>query len=219
MKAECEWEKLRGFVSGALEGPQATVWDLGNEVLYRLCAEYPNHLRPDVIIAKVWLIGRAYATAIERRRKKGNALGDKFYTELVGPCFLRSGIDTWFGEFRIKESQQRRSYALQLHNNLKNLLKCISGLEKRSFASKYLHFHFPEDFYIFDSRADKAVTKILAKFSKNTRFKTKCEGTDPVYARFTARCEQLEADLSGLIGCHLSPRALDKVLLGWDVND
>jgi hypothetical protein len=36
-------------------------WRLGNQVLYGLCEEHPNHTTEDDIIAKFWLIGRAYA--------------------------------------------------------------------------------------------------------------------------------------------------------------
>src|SRR5438477_314230 len=53
------------FVEGAL---LEKVWDVGNGVLYDLCAANPEHTRDDVIIAKIWLIGRTYAAAIERRR-------------------------------------------------------------------------------------------------------------------------------------------------------
>ena len=43
------------------------VWDLGNKVLYDLCSSYPYHKTDEEIIAKIWLIGRSYAAAIERR--------------------------------------------------------------------------------------------------------------------------------------------------------
>jgi len=39
----------------------------------------------------------------------------------------------------------------------KKLFSKISGLNKRSLASKYLHFHVPELFYISDSRAYDAM--------------------------------------------------------------
>jgi hypothetical protein len=34
-------------------------WDLGNQVLYSLCQDHPNHDRGDAIIAKIWLVGCA----------------------------------------------------------------------------------------------------------------------------------------------------------------
>ena len=45
---------------------RGAIWNLGNEMLYQLCRDYPDHKAPEVITAKVWLIGRSYAAAIER---------------------------------------------------------------------------------------------------------------------------------------------------------
>lgn len=47
----------------------ATPWDLGNEVLYRLCATHSQHTDISAIVAKVLMIGRVYAAAIERRKR------------------------------------------------------------------------------------------------------------------------------------------------------
>jgi hypothetical protein len=38
----------------------------GNHILYRMCHKQPGHTNVDVIAGKIWLIGRAYAAAIER---------------------------------------------------------------------------------------------------------------------------------------------------------
>jgi hypothetical protein len=58
----------KAFVEEALEAQK--IWDLGNDTLYRLCAEHPGHTEDHVIIAKTWLIGRAYAAAVERRDRR-----------------------------------------------------------------------------------------------------------------------------------------------------
>lgn len=42
------------------------------------------------------------------------------------------------------------------HKWLTNIFCEITDLEKRSLASKYLHFHYPHLFYIYDSRSNKA---------------------------------------------------------------
>jgi len=64
-----EYQKMRISVSeDDIEYPLAvSPWDLGNQTLYSLCQDHPMHDRDDVIIAKVWLIGRSYAAAVERR--------------------------------------------------------------------------------------------------------------------------------------------------------
>lgn len=50
----------------AVLNDDAYFWHIGDEVLYDMCRKYPAHDREDVIAAKAWLIGRAYAAAIER---------------------------------------------------------------------------------------------------------------------------------------------------------
>ena len=34
-------------------------WDFGNRVLYQLCRDHPQHKKADVVIGKIWLIGRS----------------------------------------------------------------------------------------------------------------------------------------------------------------
>lgn len=46
---------------------ETTPWDLGNQVLYDVCRQNPDHTDEQAIIAKILLIGRTYAAAIERR--------------------------------------------------------------------------------------------------------------------------------------------------------
>ena len=77
-----KFEITREDVSFALA---PSPWDLGNEVLYSLCHDYPKHDRGDAIIAKIWLIGRSYAAAIERR-KNADPLHD-FYAGKSAPVF------------------------------------------------------------------------------------------------------------------------------------
>ena len=48
-------------------------WEYGNSVLYRMCKEQPEHKDIDVIVGKIWLIGRSYAAAIERRKMQSVA--------------------------------------------------------------------------------------------------------------------------------------------------
>ena len=66
-------------------------WDFGNNILYRMCKEYPNHNKEDVIIGKIWIIGRSYAAAIERRKNVDEYYGDDFYFDAVAPKILEIG--------------------------------------------------------------------------------------------------------------------------------
>lgn len=75
---------------------QDDVWVLGNKVLYQLCQDHPKHDQMDAVIAKVWLIGRAYAAAVERRKKQiedDPISSSKFYTDKVAPTLINSQLD------------------------------------------------------------------------------------------------------------------------------
>jgi len=116
------------------------VWDLGNRALYDLCSSHPHHKTNEEIIAKVWLIGRAYSAAIERRKNKDlDSPGDFFYENKVAPAIKNSEIDDWFDLLKNYPTPEN---AIAIHFRLTKLFCDISKLEKRSLASKYLHFHF-----------------------------------------------------------------------------
>ena len=122
-------------------------WDLGNEVLYRLCETHPDHKKEDVIIAKFWLIGRAYAAAIERRKSKDvklnedneldkdNKSNDEFYENIVGPRLRESKIDLWLNDLKSSGIDNQKG-AMQVHKNLTDLLHCMTNMDNRSLASR-----------------------------------------------------------------------------------
>jgi hypothetical protein len=64
-----------------------SLWDFGNEVLYDLCKNNFDHKDSAKILSKVWLIGRSYSAAIERRRNK-DEINDDFYIDKVVPEFI-----------------------------------------------------------------------------------------------------------------------------------
>ena len=195
------------FVTTALE--RYAVWDLGNEALYELCRKHPGHRDDDAILAKVWLIGRSYAASIERRRRKPSENGDEFYLDQVAPAIKRAGVDRWFAQL----SDLRRPDAasvVPVHARLTALFEQISGLEKRSLASKYLHFHFPRAVYIFDDRVNHGIRRVTPALRLRGLPFTACDET---YARFFVRCGQFHEEIEQLVGRRVSPRDVDKVLL------
>ena len=77
------------------------VWSIGNQALYDLCQRHPKHVVDAEIVAKVWLIGRAYSASVERGRGKANdaALSnDRFYTEAVPRALRVSELDRRLNE-------------------------------------------------------------------------------------------------------------------------
>jgi len=185
------------------------IWDLGNRVLYELCRTHPDHSSHDVIVAKVWLIGRSYAASIERRRKPRES-GDDFYEDIVAPAIKRSEIDSWIASIR-RTDKPGSGKTIEAHKNLVDLFRSISGLEKRSLASKYLHFHKPSAFFIYDSRSKRAITKVVPKIEQIPDIITNCH--DLEYKDFVRRCIWLRNYIETSMGEELTPRELDKLLL------
>lgn len=186
-------------------------WELGNEVLYELCRNHPLHTDVPSIIAKVWLIGRAYAAAIERRRNKSDQ-NDDFYVQNVGPLMIRSGIDSWIKSSRQWDRPSKESFAtlLEAHFLTTKLFSDISGLEKRSLASKYLHFHVPSLFYIYDTRAVEA----LRELSSVVGHAWSAGGSaDNEYRKFAEKCLALQQYIESEFAVCLTPREIDNLLL------
>ena len=189
------------------------VWELGNKFLYELCAEYPDHKQDNVIIAKAWLIGRAYAAALERR-KKVDAKGDAFYVGKLAPQIRNSEIDDWFGALRV-DTAGSPTLSIKTHRNLVELLEAITGHAKRSFASKYLHFHFPEQFFIYNSRASVGLRRVMKMLGEkpSTYRQHFSDDVDKDYADFFVCCDFVSQKLSKEAGRELTKREVDTVLL------
>jgi hypothetical protein len=185
-------------------------WDLGNGVLYRLCREHPTHEDCAAVIAKVWLIGRACAAAIERRRP-ANEANNSFYVDTVAPAIMKSDIDAWIGAVRERPQDGRGTAALLgAHARVTRLFESAAGLNKRSLASKYLHFHVPEVFYIYDTRAIEGLNALSERLGRST---SESRGVDVEYRRFVDKCLLLQCLIEGRLGVRLTPRQLDNLLL------
>ena len=196
----------RQYIETALR--RHAVWDLGNKMLYELCRAHSGHETDEEILAKVWLIGRSYAASIERRRGRRDAAGDDFYQDVVAPAMRRAGIDRWFEPLRALHKPDAVK-VIPVHKQLTDLFEVISGLEKRSLASKYLHFHFPRSVYIYDARAAHAIRAVSLPLRRHEFVSEH----DPEYARFFVRCARLHGELEQRVGRALTPREVDKVLL------
>jgi len=191
-----------------LKFAKKNAWDLANEILYDLCAKFPHHKNKSEVMAKVMLIGRSYAASIERRKNKRKNYDD-FYEDVVAPKLMKSKLDRYLsrleGENRISESNI--GTILKTHKYLVDLFQSITKLNKRSLASKYLHFHYPNLFYLYDSRAVKSLSKFV-------RCKTGTDRDyDSHYASFFKKAYELQRYIEKKYKQALSPRELDKILL------
>jgi hypothetical protein len=181
-------------------------WDLGNRVLYDLCRRHPSHKNRDAVIAKVWLIGRSYSAALERRK---NAKPDPYIYEKTADAMR--GLDKWLA--KVPRNKPGSPQSITVHKLLMDLFKNITGLDKRSLASKYLHFHAPKAFFIYDSRAKSEIRKRVLG-ATNLPDIDGADDWDWEYLRYVRRCLWFREHIEKAHGVLLSPREIDKVLLG-----
>jgi hypothetical protein len=190
-------------------------WYSGNEVLYNMCSAYFTHDNEQEIIAKVWLIGRAYSVALERRQKGDNTINDDFYIRDITRVFKNSRIDQWlFNLAKIQEiTVGSLPSILEAHHDLVSILEPITKYENRSFASKYLHFHLPHLFFIYDSRASSALRQFVNRIPEDLKLVAKADATEPEYARFFCKIFALQNAIKREFDIQLSPRELDTLLV------
>jgi hypothetical protein len=205
----------------ALSG-EIDVWTFGNEVLYRLCRDYPKHDDPGIIVAKVWLIGRAYAAAIERRKHAdpdNPIANDPFYEKVVAPALKDSDLDNRLDSLHQYREINNENVAvvLETHKYLLDEFKKLTGLYKRSLASKYLHFHHPNLFFIYDSRATSSLREIMPR-QKVRQLQQECD-CDSEYAVFTLKLLELCGEIERRFHYRLTPRQIDRLLLNRAIKD
>lgn len=181
----------------------------GNAVLYRMCRERPLHTDIDTIKSKLWIIGRAYSAAIERKAGPG------FKIEAAAAVLKSSDIDKHISRLMgiDRPSESNLNVLLQAHKSLTDSLQNATGIEKRSLASKYLHFHAPRAVFIFDSKANRKIRELLAPFQKTFI----CNGSgDAQYEAFVRRCLYFRDNVfEKEIRAYASPRKIDMHLLGY----
>ena len=184
----------------------------GNHILYTMCRDHPGHSDPEVIGGKLWLIGRAYSASVERKAGK-----DFDWTPLKN-ALVKSTIDKDIVDCKKIHRIDKSNLAIVLstHKRLTDIFKAETGLMKRSLASKYLHFHAPSVFFIFDSKAANEVSKLVRPIQKQF---DQTYDSDRGYETFCKRCLiYREMVLEAGIRTKVSPRYLDSKLLGYDAS-
>lgn len=199
-------------------------WALVQTELCSLCQRHPNHTDKNVLFAKLLIIGRSYATGIERQianrgKRRGRAieiLGDHLWRK-------RDELDRIIASVASVEEPLNAAATrtiLNAHGRLVHLVgsataKRGSSTCARSFASKYLHFHNPA-VPIYDSYAAKAARAHRFPRGRFSSAFARPSSCDEKYAAFVARlC--LIADAARLANDKsaetISINLLDKYLL------
>lgn len=189
----------REFIEDALSG---AVVDPRTRALYELCFLHRHHFQDDVVADKLRMIVRVCA-------EQGLKV-DEFSPELVAHRLGQSGVDHWFGSLATAEHLEP-SLAFEVHKRVMDVLSDVPLEQARSLASKYLHYHFPDLFYIHDVGLETAAS---ALGEGECGYLARTEH-DPVYGAFFACCRKLAEKLAPLSGHRLSPRELDLVLRAW----
>ncbi len=197
---------------------RSSPWDFGDSVLYKLCEKSFDHKQDEKIAAKVWLIGRAYSVAIERgslSRKSKKQDIDDFYINTVAPTIRKSQLDAKLSALKKYEqiTNENAFEVLEVHGYLTKELYTITGLNKRSFSSKYLHFHLPDLFFIYDSRALAALRQFITHVPRDLRYLAERAEVDKEYATFTCKCLEIKSQISRKYDMSLTNRQLDNLLL------
>ena len=216
---EVKYQDVERFGNGGESGNDSR-WKFGNDILYEMCRNYPEHKRADVIVGKLWLIGRAYAAAIERRKDpKEEKATDDFYFNVVANEMLKIGeeLDNRIGNLKKYDviSNDNLEEIVSTHKFLTDIFKSISGQYNRSLASKYLHFHVPNMFYIYDSRAIELAKKLIRLEKNDKKSKDLSLAGDDQYIDLVKRLIFFQEYVKCQFGVTMTPRQIDSYLLNY----
>jgi hypothetical protein len=137
-------------------------WRVTDETLYRLCRQHPGHV--EAVYAKLWIIGRTYATGIERKiatkQTQGSSLS-QLAAHLLRHSAEADDLVAMLNAVAEPLQPDAVQTILHVHGRFTELVKRMTRRNQspRSFVSKYLHFHCPA-VPIYDS----IVAGVLPKF-------------------------------------------------------
>ena len=176
----------------------ARKWRLLDQTLYAMCKKYPGHETEAKIRAKLWIIGRTYATGIERKITASGSQGSSL-SRLTKHFFknrikLKNIFENISG---IKEpiTEDMLRLIILAHGQLVSLIRPLlyNSTASRSFCSKYLHFHNPV-IPIYDSLASAAL-RMLYHWKPSFQIFTLPKSIDEEYCRFLFRFWQFYLDV------------------------
>ena len=207
-------KKYEKFIRDTLD--KERIWELSDKILYDMCRDHPTHSSRQEIIMKTLIIGRVYSVQLERRKNKGKLNGDKYYEDMVIPTFKTSGLDGRLSKLRSKTlTPTVFNEIFQVHKFLMDTIHEITDMDNRSFCSKYLHFHLPDLFFLYDSRLRQSVSILKGKISTEQKheFLINTSEIDIEYVEFYLKCYNLRTELETSLNRKLTIREFDTVMI------
>jgi len=140
-------------------------WALADRILMQVCRDHPTHSDRAAVNAKLLIIGRSYATGIERKVPTDGSQGSAL-SKVAALLFSRAGeVDNLISALPSNAdhlSFEMLETILVSHGRLVELLKDVTRNREsaRSFASKYLHFHRPV-VPVYDSVTAYVIPKLI----------------------------------------------------------
>lgn len=192
MKADLSREFIADVLAQSIIDPRT-------RALYELCFIHRDHFQDEIVADKLRMIVRLCA-------ESGLAVPG-FSPEYTAHRLGQSGVDSWFAGIATAE-QIDPALVFEMHKRVMDVFADLPADQARSLASKYLHFHFPELFFLYDSRVAAAA---FAIGQGECGYLARSEH-DPEYGRFFACCRKLTERLAAPAGRRLNPRELDRVL-------
>lgn len=152
-------ERYRKHVAGIRDkDPQYYWWIALDRPILTTCNDHPSHTDYCEVYAKVALVNRIYNAQLGRGKRRkyeaedrvANALFKSDIDRFIEPLLSLSGL-----------SEPVLPKVIDCHKQLVKVVRRGAGNDAVSFSSKYLSFHSPRVFPIFDSRAVKTARQIL----------------------------------------------------------
>jgi hypothetical protein len=164
-------------------------WGAVDDVLYSICARYPDHSDRRVVTAKVALVGRAYSAGLERQVKPdpGEQAIAKIAKFMLAHASEVDAIIAGLDALHEPLDGAAMTAIVDQHGRFTTLLRQVTARQTtpRSFAAKYLHFHRPV-VPIYDSYAAERLSALVPRGAKQIPV-GQPPGSDDQYRSFCAR--------------------------------
>ena len=147
------WHEYEGYKGH--ERDYNNGWDYANNVLYDMCKSGLSDCNKEVIAGRLLIIGRTYAATLERNKSPKEYNNDTYQ---LYSCV--ADLDVWktiTTELKgIKNTN--KDEIIKAHYKVVEEIKKKGTNNKVSLVSKFMHFHWPSHFFIYDEQARRAIT-------------------------------------------------------------